>query len=101
MIMDASKDPTSAAKRARVDAPSAPITQGSVWQQDCNIVLEAERVQFLVHQGVLQTNSSVFEDMLKISRPDERMMAHGFPIVHLHDSSAEVEHMLKALYDRS
>jgi hypothetical protein len=98
---DTSCDVPSSSKRPRVDDAIPPISRGSPWFEDGNLVLQAEDVQFRVHRGVLRSNSAIFADMLSISQPDTQATVEGCPVVHLQDNSRELEHLLKALYDRS
>lgn len=103
--MDANHESRSA-KRPRSDsaagASSKPaLTQSSeFWIRDGNIILQAETVQFRVHQGVLERNSSVFKDMFQVGSPDSQTLSDGLPLVEMHDSPADIELLLKALYNR-
>lgn len=42
--------------------------------QDANTVLQAENVQFGVHEGVLTMHSEVFKDMFHVGQPGERTL---------------------------
>jgi hypothetical protein len=91
-------------KRQRSDPDVEPDVQpqrSNVWLEDGNIVLEAQSVQFRVHKSVLASNSPIFRNMLQIPVPASQATLDNMPIVELHDSSTDVELMLKALYDRS
>lgn len=81
------------------DAPN--VQRGSVWFNDGNLVLEAEGVQFRVHQGLLAANSPVFNDMASFPQPNAQPNVDGCPIVHMQDAASDLEVFLKAMYDRS
>ncbi|TEB24230.1 hypothetical protein FA13DRAFT_1818078 [Coprinellus micaceus] len=97
-------------KRRRVDdgpaaseqpegAPVSPLKRSEeVWFDDGNIVLQAGDKQFKVHRGVLAKHSPIFSDLFQIPHPHDEPTVDGCPIVELHDSPEDVEHVLKALY---
>ncbi|KAJ7612179.1 hypothetical protein FB45DRAFT_803476 [Roridomyces roridus] len=70
-----------------------------LWYEDGNIVLQAENCLFKVYRGVLASRSPVFQDMLSFPQPPDSDLVDGCPLVHLHDSPAEVKVFLRALYD--
>ena len=72
------------------------------WLDDGNIIIAVQGKHFRVHRSVLRSYSEVFRDMFAIphSHDVEKEIIDGCPVVHLQDSSADVEIMLKALYDR-
>ncbi|KAF8120024.1 hypothetical protein EV363DRAFT_1238886 [Boletus edulis] len=73
------------------------------WLEDGNIVITVQEKHFRVHRSVLCFYSDVFRDMFAVSHPcdNEEEMMDGCPVVRLQDAVADVEIMLKALYDRS
>ncbi|KAJ6589885.1 hypothetical protein DFH09DRAFT_218192 [Mycena vulgaris] len=84
-------------KQSILDSKSA--IRSEVWYNDGSIVLQADNTQFRVHWGVLAQHSSFFRDMQGLPQPPDQPSADGCPIVELSDSVADVEHLLKALYD--
>lgn len=103
-IMSETTDPRSKRKRAASPAGDASTEQvarsDAIWFDDGNIVLQAERMQFRVHCGVLIKYSGVFRDMFDVGHPGSQSEAtvDGVPVVHLHDSQMDVEWILRALY---
>lgn len=100
---------TTTNKRKRVEeasepavAPVANATRSDIWFMDGNIVIQAEGVQFKVTRGVLAAQSSIFEDMFSIPQPpsEKEMVVEGCPVVHLSDSAADVNIVLRALFLR-
>jgi len=73
------------------------------WKEDGNIVLAVEGKHFRVHRSVLSSYSEIFNDMFACphSNEAETEFIEGCPVIHLHDSAAEIQIVLKALYDRS
>lgn len=89
-------------KRSRTDSEiSAEIRRSDIWLDDGNIILEAQRVQFRVHKSVLASNSTVFRDMFQVSSSAVQPTVESVPMVELHDKFTDVEHVLRALYDRT
>ncbi|KAH0831370.1 hypothetical protein J3R83DRAFT_14033 [Lanmaoa asiatica] len=72
------------------------------WKEDGNIVLAAEGKYFRVHRSILSAHSEVFKDMFDFVHSDsaEKEFIELYPVIHLHDAAADVQIMLKALYDR-
>ncbi|KAF8216825.1 hypothetical protein K438DRAFT_1658313 [Mycena galopus ATCC 62051] len=83
------------AKRKRADAS---ITRSELWNDDGNVVLQAENIQFRVHWGILARNSSVFRDMQGLPQPPDEPNIDGCPVVELSDDPRDVEYLLKVLY---
>ncbi|KIP07405.1 hypothetical protein PHLGIDRAFT_423278 [Phlebiopsis gigantea 11061_1 CR5-6] len=83
------------------------LLQSGLYFPDGNIVLRsAENVQgvatlFRVHKGVLALNSAVFAGMFSLpaAAPDVQEVYDGVPLVTLTDSAADLEALLRALYD--
>ncbi|KII91816.1 hypothetical protein PLICRDRAFT_521867 [Plicaturopsis crispa FD-325 SS-3] len=86
------------------------ITRSEPWFFDGTIVLEAERTQFRVHKGVLAAASPVFKDMLEVcqsgsvvdmsSDREGQGLVDGCHVVHMSDAWRELQHLLKAIYER-
>ncbi|KAJ7099430.1 hypothetical protein B0H15DRAFT_900678 [Mycena belliarum] len=74
-----------------------------LWFPDATLVLRAENTLFRVYPGILSTRSTVFGDMIAVPQPaqPEGETLDGHPVVFMHDSAAEVEVFLRALYDSS
>ncbi|EIW79937.1 hypothetical protein CONPUDRAFT_138082 [Coniophora puteana RWD-64-598 SS2] len=72
------------------------------WYDDGNVVLVAADCSALyrVHRGILCSYSSIFRDMFTAScgGPEE---IERCPVVHLTDSAEDLQHVLRAFYDRS
>ncbi|KAJ6497668.1 hypothetical protein C8R45DRAFT_1211515 [Mycena sanguinolenta] len=85
----------SPAKRKRTENT---ITHSEIWYKDGSVVLQAENTQFCVYWGILCQHSPFFRD-LESSRPPNQPTVDGCPIVELQDSVADVEYLLKSLYD--
>jgi hypothetical protein len=85
-----------------MDVDSEPIQPQHVqelWFDDGNIVIQAGNRQFRVYRGVLAARSTVFQDMLSFPQPPDSELVEGCPLVQLHDSTAEVTVLLKAIFD--
>lgn len=65
--------------------------------KDGNIVLLAGTSYFLVHQGILSRHSQILDQLM--CTMDSSPALEGHPILTLPDSSADVAHFLKAIYD--
>lgn len=72
---------------------------------DGNVVISASHPSgektyfFKCHKSTLSKQSSVFSDMFTFPPSEEQEKFDGVPLVHLHDSSEDVESLLKYLYD--
>ncbi|KAJ7467887.1 hypothetical protein B0H11DRAFT_1921359 [Mycena galericulata] len=74
-----------------------------LWFADANLILRAEDTLFRIHSGLLAARSPVFRDMVAFPQPAnaEGDVIDGYPVVRLHDSAAEVEVFLRAVFDSS
>ncbi|KAJ7490875.1 hypothetical protein FB451DRAFT_1221307 [Mycena latifolia] len=72
-----------------------------LWFEDGNLIIQAGTSQFRVYRGVFAARSPVFHDMLSFPQPPDSELIEGCPVVHLHDSAAEVTVFLKAIFDSS
>ncbi|KAJ7676700.1 hypothetical protein DFH06DRAFT_1168850 [Mycena polygramma] len=74
-----------------------------LWFSTDGLVLKAENNIFRVTKSILAARSSVFRDMVAFPQPpgDEAEIIDGCPVVHLHDSAADVEVFLRAIFDSS
>ncbi|KAK7062378.1 BTB domain-containing protein [Favolaschia claudopus] len=77
-----------------------------LWFPDASLILRAENSLFRVHSSILAARSSVFRDMVAFPQPrqlegGEGDIVDGLSVVRLHDSAAEVEVFLKAIFDSS
>ncbi|KAJ6590089.1 hypothetical protein DFH09DRAFT_222117 [Mycena vulgaris] len=72
-----------------------------LWFPDANLIFRAENTLFRVHGGILAARSTVFGDMVTVPQPahPDGQTLDGHPIVYLHDSAAEVEVFLRAMFD--
>ena len=78
------------------------VTRSELWLEDGNIVLQAEDTQFKVHRSMLSRHSSVFRDMFMVPQPSipNGDVVDSCAVVELSDSSEDLTHALRALYDR-
>lgn len=100
-------DPTTmpSVKRQRSDSAafigSRDIRRSWPWFDDGNIVLQADSTQFRIFRGVLSSASAIFKDMFSTLQPSsDEGLVEGCPVVYLHDSAQDWQHVLKALYER-
>ncbi|KAJ7858610.1 hypothetical protein B0H14DRAFT_2748197 [Mycena olivaceomarginata] len=72
-----------------------------LWFSDATLILRAEDTLFRVYSGFLGARSSVFRDMVAFPQPSEPDgdTVDGLAVVRLHDSAAEVEVFLRAIFD--
>lgn len=75
------------------------ITRSDIWYHDGSLVLQAHNIQFRVHWSVLSQHSSFFRDMQGLPQPPDQPSVDGCPILELSDTVADIEHLLKALYN--
>ncbi|KAJ6451308.1 hypothetical protein C8R45DRAFT_883383 [Mycena sanguinolenta] len=74
-----------------------------LWFPDANLILRAESKLFRVSKHILGARSPVFRDMASFPQPatPEGDTVDGIPVVCLHDSGAEAEVFLRAIFDSS
>ncbi|KAJ7082582.1 hypothetical protein C8R44DRAFT_652582 [Mycena epipterygia] len=90
-----------------MDTDSIPLSPESLtrvdelWFPDHGLVLQADNRLFRVSGGILAARSPVFRDMLSIPQPESQPLIDGCPVVVLHDSAADAEYFLKAIFDSS
>ncbi|KAF9818297.1 hypothetical protein IEO21_02925 [Rhodonia placenta] len=72
-----------------------------LWYDDGSVVLIAQDRAFRVHRSILSQQSSVFRDMFSIPQSSDVMNMDGCPIVELADDALMLEHLLRAIYNRS
>ncbi|KAF7352186.1 BTB domain-containing protein [Mycena venus] len=74
-----------------------------LWFPDGNLILRAENTLFRVLSSILGARSSVFHDMVAFPQPSQPDgdTVDGHAVVCLHDSAAEVEVFLRAIFDSS
>ncbi|KAJ7649954.1 hypothetical protein FB45DRAFT_1017376 [Roridomyces roridus] len=71
-----------------------------LWHRDGSVVLQAGGTQFRVHWSVLSLNSSFFRGIEALPQPPDEIKVDGcYLIVLPDDSAADVEILLKALYN--
>ncbi|KAJ7112488.1 hypothetical protein C8R44DRAFT_711013 [Mycena epipterygia] len=82
---------------------NAPRQVDGLWFSNDTLVLRAEDSIFCVSQSILAARSPVFQSMFEFPQPisDGDEIMDGSPVVHLHDSAAEVEPFLRAIFDSS
>lgn len=73
-----------------------------LWFSNDTLVIKAEKKVFRVTQSILAARSSVFSGMVTFPQPssgEAPTTADGSPVVYLHDSAADVEVFLRAIFD--
>jgi len=75
------------------------ITRSDIWYKDGSVVLQAHHTQFRVHWGVLSQHSSFFREMEDLPQPPSQPSVDGCAVIDLPDDVADVEHLLRALYN--
>jgi len=104
-IMSSESAPPSPKRRRteeNITAEQQPTpTHSKYWFDDGNVVLQAENTQFRVHRSMLSRHSHVLKDMFEIPQPEntEGHIIEGCPVVHLYDSSQDVEIVISIFYD--
>ncbi|KAH8102745.1 hypothetical protein BXZ70DRAFT_1006645 [Cristinia sonorae] len=83
----------------RLYTPSFPSWPRRVWREDGNVVLQADTTAFRVDAGVLIHQSPIFADLLSETVLKSQQTYQSCPIVVLSDSSYDLEHFLKAVFD--
>jgi len=92
----------SPAKRQRTDdvaESESESTRSNIWHDDGSVVLQVESTLFRVHWSVLSLHSTFFRDMRDLPQPADQPSIEGCPVIELHDSCKDVEHLLNALYN--
>ncbi|EMD33036.1 hypothetical protein CERSUDRAFT_99052 [Gelatoporia subvermispora B] len=74
------------------------IKDRSLWFDDGNVILVAEDAAFRVYRGLLSTRSTVFHDLFEVPQPPDAESFQGCPVVRLHDRSADLHCLLRALF---
>ncbi|KAJ7608847.1 hypothetical protein DFH06DRAFT_1247868 [Mycena polygramma] len=74
-----------------------------LWFSDDTLILRAEDSIFRVTKSILAARSPVFQALFDFPQPatDEDDVMEGRPLVRLHDSAADVEAFLRAIFDSS
>lgn len=88
-------------KRARGETPPCEVPHHrTLWFDDGNVVLVAcTSMAFRVHKSVLALKSTVFRDMFAMPQPaEESKFVEGCAVVHVDDSSRELEDFLTLVY---
>ncbi|KAJ7147314.1 hypothetical protein C8R46DRAFT_918056 [Mycena filopes] len=86
------------AKRKRTAEPED-LTRSDIWHDDGSVVLQAETTLFRAHWSVLCLHSSFFRDLRGLPQPADQPSIEGCPVIQVYDSSADVKHLLDALYN--
>ncbi|KAJ7090733.1 hypothetical protein B0H15DRAFT_244146 [Mycena belliarum] len=74
-----------------------------LWFSNDTLVIRAEKKLFRVSKALLAARSSAFKDMIAFPQPASGAIEplDGSPVVTLHDAAADVEVLLKAIFDSS
>ncbi|KAJ7770507.1 hypothetical protein B0H16DRAFT_1306595 [Mycena metata] len=75
------------------------VMRSEIWYSDGSVVLQAQNTQFRVHFSILSLHSTFFRSMQGLPQPRDQPTVEGCPLIVLHDSVADVENLLKALYN--
>lgn len=72
-----------------------------VWFDDGNVVLVAENTLFKIYRGTLKAQSPLFEDLFALPQQESEQLEkyEDCPLIHLHDSAADMRIFLKAMID--
>jgi hypothetical protein len=100
-MLDASLQSNHAGDVPKEKVESSEPVRSAVWYGDGNLVLQAENTLFKVHRDVLAARSEVFASMLSVPQPPNFSTegnADGWAVVHLSDTSVDIEHALRAVY---
>ncbi|KAJ7692436.1 hypothetical protein B0H17DRAFT_540935 [Mycena rosella] len=86
-----------------MDEDSLYTRADDLWFSDGTLVIRAETTIFRVTKSILAARSNVFKDMLAFPQGEgrEAETIEGIPTVYLHDSAADVEVFLRAIFDSS
>lgn len=89
--------PASVAPSSRIGVQKC----NQLWFEDGSIILQAETTQFRVYRAVLQAQSRLLHSEFSLENVNLRSgeEVEGCPLVHLSESSVDVEHFLKVLHD--
>ena len=69
------------------------------WFPDGSIVLVAQNCAFRVYHGILMMQSPIFRDLLSLPQPHHAAKVEGCSVVHLEDSAADVQELVRFLFD--
>lgn len=87
-------------KRRRQENEIAFKKHSSLWFDDGNVVLRAQRTLFCVHRSMLSRHSDIFRDIFTVPQPPEGSEKFdNKPVVELHDSPIELADFLDVLYN--
>lgn len=70
-----------------------------LWFSDGNVILVAQGRAFKVYQGLLSRDSEVFRGLFVVPQPSSAEAVDGCPIVYLTDSSEQLRHLLRVVFD--
>ncbi|KAF7377619.1 BTB domain-containing protein [Mycena sanguinolenta] len=90
---------TSKASPAKRQRTEEELTRSDIWHDDGSVVLLVESTLFRVHWGVICLHSTFFRDMRDLPQPADQPNIEGCPVIELHDSLEDVEHLLHALHN--
>ncbi|TEB30554.1 hypothetical protein FA13DRAFT_1774702 [Coprinellus micaceus] len=78
------------------------LIRSNIWLADGNIVIQADGVQFKVHQGYLARLSTIFSDAFSMPQPRDgaQLRVDGCHVLHLQDSAQDLAVVLSEIYDR-
>lgn len=96
---------SSPASPTAIDAEVQPLNESrspDIWFDDGNVVLESlDKTHFLVHKSVLASNSPTFKHLFQSASASNEPTLDGIPVVPVYDTSTDLKHVLKALYQRT
>ena len=70
-----------------------------LWFEDGSIVIAAQATSYRLHRGVLARHCGVFRDMFSVPQGGQSLIAHGCPVVQLHDRSEHLTKFFTLIYD--
>ena len=67
---------------------------------DGSILVVAQARAFRVYHGILMKESPIFQDLLSLPQPADVETIEGCPVIHLADTAADVQALLRFLFSR-
>ena len=76
------------------------VRHPSLWFEDGNIIIQAERTLFKVFKSVLSRESHFFKDMFSLPQPTTLSdIYESCPLLRVHESADDFSVLLRAVFD--
>ncbi|KAJ7435219.1 hypothetical protein B0H11DRAFT_1859193 [Mycena galericulata] len=83
-----------------IDSEAPNPVRSDIWFEDGNLVVQAQDTQFRAYKGVLGSRlSAILEEQMN-NLGETSKSVEGCPLLYLPDSSIDVEHVFRAIFDR-